>query len=133
MFWQDIFINKVLPRAKIISSLSKVFNVEEKEVRLIKDIEDITQNNGSSIICQTYKSNAGFPLRLSVYIVDDKIIPQDEQATVKQISKELGCDILMSEASSNPYLMLCIGSGGSITQVSIDIEEYDNAEEFDLL
>lgn len=132
MFWQDIFIDKMLSKSEIVSTFSKVFNIDEKMVKLIKDIEDITQNNGSSIICQTYKTKAEFPLRLSVYIVDDRIIPNDGQRTLIQMSKELGSDILMSDDSNNPYLMLRICSDGSVTQVSIDIDAYDNAEEFEL-
>lgn len=132
MFWQDVFVNNILPRAKVISTFSRVFKIDEKMIRLIKDIEEITQNDGASIICQTYKSDTEFPLRLSVYITDEKLVPQDEQVTLGHISRELECDILISDVSSNPYSMLRIGFDGSIKQVSVNIEEYDNAEEFEL-
>lgn len=132
MFWQDIFVSEILPRGKVISAFSKVFGVNEKMIRLIKDIEEITDNDGASIICQSYRSDTDFPLRLSIYITDEKIVPLDEQGVVSHISRELGCDVLMSDASTNPYLMLCISIDGTINQVSVNIEEYDDAEEFEL-
>jgi hypothetical protein len=132
MFWQDIFVSEIFPRAKVISAFSKVFGVNEKMIKLIKDIEEMTDNDGSSIICQSYKSNTDFPLRLSIYITDEKIVPLDEQGAVSHISRELGCDVLMSDESTNPYSMLSIGKDGIINQVSVDIEKYDDAEEFEL-
>lgn len=130
MFWQDIFISKMFPRNKVLLAISETFNIDKKMVRLIKDIEEITQIDGASIICQTYKSNTEFPLRLSIYIIDEKIIPKDEQVTVSQISRELGCDILMSDESNNPYTMLCVRCDGNIEQINVDIEKLDNSEEF---
>lgn len=132
MFWQDILVSNLLPRTKVIFAFSRVFKIDEKMIRIIKDIEEITHNDGASIICQTYKSDTEFPLRLSVYIIDEKLVPQDEQVTLGHISRELESDILISDASSNPYLMLRIDFDGSIKQVSVNIEEYDNAEEFEL-
>ena len=132
MFWQDIFVSEILPRGKVISAFSKVFGVNEKVIRLIKDIEEITDNDGASIICQSYRSDTDFPLRLSIYITDEKIVPLDEQGAVSHISRELGCDVLMSDTSTNPYLMLYISIDGTINQVSVNIEEYDDAEEFEL-
>ncbi len=132
MFWQDIFISSILPKTKVISALSSVFEIDEKMIRLIKDIEEITQSDGASIVCQTYKSDTEFPLRLSVYIIDEKLVPQDEQVKLAHLSSELECAILMSDASNNPYSMLRISFDGSIKQVNVNIEEYDNAEEFDL-
>jgi hypothetical protein len=117
-------------RNKVLLAISKTFNIDKKMVRLIKDIEEITQIDGSSIICQTYKSDTEFPLRLSIYIIDEKIIPKDERVAVSQISRELGCDILMSDELSNPYTMLRISYDGNIEQINVDIEKLDNYEEF---
>lgn len=132
MFWQDIFVSDIIPKTKIISAFSRVFKIDGKTIKFIKYIEEIAQNEGASIICQTYKSDTEFPLRLSVYIIDEKLVPKEDQVVLSGISRELACDILVSGNSSNPYLMIRIGFDGSIKQVSVNIEEYDKAEEFEL-
>lgn len=133
MFWQDIFISSVLPKVKVVSVFSKVFKIDEKKIRFIKNIDEIAVNNGAQIICQTYKNATEFPLRLSIYIIDEKIIPHDDIAVIGQMSKEFEKDILISDTSNNPYLMLKICFDGSIKKLSVDIDAYDNAEEFELL
>ena len=130
MVWQDIFISKMFSRDKVLLAISEAFNVDKKWVRLIKDIDEISQIDQAGIICQTYKSNTEFPLRLTIYIIDEKIIPKDEQVALKQISRKLGCDILMSDDSINPFTMLRISSNGNADQINIDIEKFDDFEEF---
>lgn len=133
MFWRDIFISGILPKVKVVAVLSKVFKIDEKKIRLIKNIDEITVNDGAPIICQTFKSATEFPLRLSIYIVDEKIVPHDDTTVIVKMSKEFEKDILIPDASNNPYLMQKICIDGSIEILSVDIEEYDNAEEFELL
>ncbi|HOQ01454.1 hypothetical protein [Acetivibrio clariflavus] len=130
MVWQDIFLSRMFSKDKLILAISKAFNVDKRKVKLIKDIEEIIQTDGAGVVCQTYKHNTDYPLRLSFYIIDEDLLPKEDQATVKLLSRELECDILMSDNSVNPFTMLHISCDGNVEQISIDIEKFEDFEEF---
>ena len=126
MVWQDIFISKELKKDEVANALSAVFRTPVDNILIVKSIDDIQVDDNVKILCQTYSVNADYKIKLSIYIRDNSLVPKNDLETIASLCEKLNCEVLVSDYSSNPYTMLRIG------RVSVDIDKYDEAEEYEM-
>lgn len=126
MVWQDIFINKEPKKDELANALSSVFKVPIDNILIVKSIDDIQVDENVKILCQTYSVNTEYKIKLSIYIRDNSLVPNNDLETIAILCEKLNCQVLVNDYSLNPYTML------HISRISVDLDKYDEAEEYEM-
>jgi glutaredoxin-related protein len=132
MNWQTIMINKDLTKNEVKRILSTIFSVDTQKIEIYKNYELVADKNESILIfCVSSIAQTDYFLRLEIYI-DESININDDFKLIKEFCKLANCNILFDDGTNNPYTWLLVHSSGETENISIDIDSYDNAEEYDL-
>jgi hypothetical protein len=126
MVWQDIFISKEPKKNEVANALASVFKIPIENILIVRSIDDIQVDDNVKILCETYIVEADYKIKLSIYIRDDSLVPKNDLETIARLCEELNCEVLISDYSVNPYTMLHIG------RITVDIDKYDEAEEYEM-
>ena len=128
MFGQSIYIEKIFTTIELKKALSKVFAIEPERIRFIKDINNWLSVEDIDMICELGLTNCEYRIVGDIDVINPALRYEQPQQLLINLSKELDCNILMSDKSVCPYTWDCIKPDGSIENISFDVEQYDNAE-----
>ncbi len=132
MSWQTLMINKELTKNEIKNILSQLFHIDIDKIDIYKKVDELAEMNEDILIfCISSIAKTDYFLRLDIY-VDDKIKIEDDLIKVKNFCKLANCDSLFDDGTENPYTWLLVHKTGIIEQISIDIDKYDDANEYEL-
>lgn len=133
MFWKDILLEKTPSKIELINALSIVFNIRSNRILVVKSLDDSEITETIGILCQTLVSSEVYSLRLSLFIRDGTINFDDDLSIVGHLCELLKCSAVISDKSVNPNSMWLIRSRTSVEPIFIDLEKYDNAQEYEML
>lgn len=132
MFWQEVFLERLIKKHNLLSTLSYLFSISEKEILICSNIANCEVKKDIKVVCETSFVEAEFPLKICIFIKDDKIIPQNDILFVGDMAKNLQCKIVISDDSIDPYSMILIDSEQNYRNIRLDIEIYDNCKEYEI-
>ena len=125
MFAVTTFIEKALTSEELKKSLSAVLGIDADKIVFEHDIEKWVSRNDIELVCTLYKSNAEYKLWGEIQAINGAIITESNEELLIKLSKELECKILEDDGTPCWYSWKCISPDGSIKEVNLNIDQYD--------
>lgn len=133
MYWQELYVDRMLNNNEIKNGLKLIFPVIDEEIILTSNIEELCKLNANiRMLCETSLVRTDFPLKISIFLRDAKLKPNNDIYLIGKFCESLSCKVLISDDSVNPYTMIRVEGGGNIYNVTVDPDKYDTAEPFEL-
>lgn len=132
MYWEELYIDKLLNSNEIKTGLKLILPVFDEEILLISNIEELGKiNENIKILCETSVVKTDFPLKLNVFVRDVNLKTNNDLYSIGKFCESLNCKVLISNNSINPFTMIRVEGVSDIYNVTIDPDQYDSAEPFE--
>ena len=134
-FGKDLLLANRKTYEEIKIAMCDLFNVKYEEVLIIPYIEatlNIPEDTLEiiKVMCEVSYYKAEFGMLLTIYIRDDKLIPEDYILCVGRLSEILNSNVLMSDESINPFSMLLVSGINLVKHVFVDMYKYDTSKKY---
>jgi hypothetical protein len=122
MMWCDLLIERPVTDEQVRAALNVTFEVPMNEVFVIASIENFPATYG--VVACAYDIPQGFRRHLSIFVRDSVSLPEELEGA-RSMARALGCDVLLPDATINPYINTLVHASGESYKVSVDIDEED--------
>ncbi|WP_459195783.1 hypothetical protein [Wukongibacter baidiensis] len=126
MMWEDMILEKVIDKDELKNALVEIFHIKSEDIEIINNIEQFLEISSDLKVVCLKSMIKNKQMRLEVYVLDDTMILDDNKYTLLQkLSKLIGCYVVISGDSINPYEAIKIKENGEIINIEVDMEIYD--------
>ncbi|TCS96615.1 hypothetical protein [Hazenella coriacea] len=100
--WRDVFLDKIVAMPKLKRVLIEVFSdkqmeIDPEDVAIIGDITEFPANK--RIVCDVSLCEHEFRFMISIYIVDEQLMTEQDHEVVSKICSKLNCRALVEDVN----------------------------------
>jgi hypothetical protein len=135
MLCEDLLLDRDVSTKALRRALAAMLSIPELSVQIVADVANATvaDHGATRVLVERTSREGEFPLQLSLYLrdaalADSLATPAERLARVQRLSQLLGCSVLLSDDSLNPFSWLRIAPSGVVDAVALDPDRLDSDE-----
>ncbi len=130
MLWEELLIDREPGDEELAAALAELFGLARGGVVVRESDARAEDPGGARVVCERLAGGGDFPVRFSVYVLDEGLEGTQSLPLVERLCRRLGCSCLISDDSPNPYSMLHVRADGTTRRVYLDTARLDEHDEF---